>query len=267
MATQLIEQVFSLVNPLKAEFEQVCSEPSINFRRESEFAMQIFANNDYLAKVAIGNPVSTRSAVMNVAGIGVSLNPAQKLAYLVPRKGAICLDISYMGLMHIAQQSGAIKWCQSAIVRKNDQFHREGLDKPPVHIYNDFDTAEQRGDIVGAYVVIKSDDGDYLTHTMRIADIYGIRDRSEAWKSYKSRGTSCPWVTDEEQMILKTVVKQAAKYWPRRERLDAAIDHVNTEGEEGINFAAQRQPERDITPAEAGTIKEINDVLIAMNKT
>ncbi|STS93448.1 RecT protein [Klebsiella grimontii] len=102
---------------------------------------------------------------------------------------------------------------------------------------------------------------------MRIADIYGIRDRSEAWKSYKSRGTSCPWVTDEEQMILKTVVKQAAKYWPRRERLDAAIDHVNTEGEEGINFAAQRQPERDITPAEAGTIKEINDVLIAMNKT
>jgi hypothetical protein len=27
MATQLIEQIFSLVNPLKAEFEQVCSEP------------------------------------------------------------------------------------------------------------------------------------------------------------------------------------------------------------------------------------------------
>lgn len=73
------------------------------------------------------------------AGIGISLNPAQKLAYLVPRKGAICLDISYMGLMHIAQQSGAIKWCQSAIVRRNDQFRREGLDKPPIHIYNDFD--------------------------------------------------------------------------------------------------------------------------------
>ncbi|MGL9736398.1 MAG: hypothetical protein ACR5LF_14940 [Symbiopectobacterium sp.] len=71
-------------------------------------------------------------------------------------------------------------------------------------------------------------------------------------------------------MILKTVVKQAAKYWPhwpRRERLDAAIDHVNTEGEEGINFAAQRKPERDVTPAETAIIKEINDVLIAINKT
>ncbi|WP_320204834.1 recombinase RecT [Cronobacter dublinensis] len=230
--------------------------------------MQIFANNDYLAKIAMANTTSTRSAIMNVAAIGITLNPAQKLAYLVPRKGAICLDISYMGLMHIAQQSGAIKWCQSAIVRKNDQFRREGLDKPPVHIYSEFDTKEQRGEVVGAYVVVKTDDGDYLTHTMRIEDIYSIRDRSEAWKKYKTDNSKkCPWVTDEEQMMLKTVVKQAAKYWPRRERLDAAIDYVNTEGEEGINFAAERQPERDITPADITTIKEINDVLIAMNKT
>ncbi|EOY8683595.1 recombinase RecT [Escherichia coli] len=268
MAGLLTDQVFNLINPLKAEFEQVCAEPSIQFKRESEFAMQIFANNDYLAKIALSNPTSTRSALMNISGIGISLNPAQKLAYLVPRKGAICLDISYMGLMHIAQQSGAIKWCQSAIVRKNDQFRREGLDKPPIHIYNDFDTAEQRGEIVGAYVVVKTDDGDYLTHTMRIADIFAIRDRSEAWKKYKQDSSKkCPWVTDEEQMILKTVVKQATKYWPRRERLDAAIDHVNTEGEEGINFAAERQPERDITPASLDTLKEINDLLIAMNKT
>jgi len=268
MAGLLTDQVFNLINPLKAEFEQVCAEPSIQFKRESEFAMQIFANNDYLAKIALSNPTSTRSALMNISGIGISLNPAQKLAYLVPRKGAICLDISYMGLMHIAQQSGAIKWCQSAIVRKNDQFRREGLDKPPIHIYNDFDTAEQRGEIVGAYVVVKTDDGDYLTHTMRIADIYAIRDRSEAWKKYKQDSSKkCPWVTDEEQMILKTVVKQATKYWPRRERLDAAIDHVNTEGEEGINFAAERQPERDITPASIDTLKEINDLLITMDKT
>ncbi|MDK1085093.1 recombinase RecT [Cronobacter sakazakii] len=268
MASQVVNQVYELINPLKVEFEQVCAEPSINFKRESEFAMQIFANNDYLAKTAMNNTTSTRSAIMNVAAIGITLNPAQKLAYLVPRKGAICLDISYMGLMHIAQQSGAIKWCQSAIVRKNDQFRRDGLDKPPVHIYSEFDTKEQRGEVVGAYVVVKTDDGDYLTHTMRIEDIYSIRDRSEAWKKYKTDNSKkCPWVTDEEQMMLKTVVKQAAKYWPRRERLDAAIDYVNTEGEEGINFAAERQPERDITPADIATIKEINDVLIAMNKT
>uniref|UniRef100_UPI0015C4BD19 recombinase RecT n=1 Tax=Salmonella enterica TaxID=28901 RepID=UPI0015C4BD19 len=104
--------------------------------------------------------------------------------------------------------------------------------------------------------------------TMRIDAIHSIRDRSEAWKKYKvDNSKKCPWVTDEEQMILKTVVKQAAKYWPRRERLDAAIDHVNTEGEEGINFAAERQPERDITPVSDETMREINDLLITLNKT
>ena len=229
-------------------FMKAATDERMVWAKESQFAIQLFQNNDYLAKVAFQNQTSTQNAIINVAAIGISLNPAQKLAYLVPRKGAICLDISYMGLMHIAQQSGAIKWCQSAIVRRNDQFRREGLDKPPIHIYNDFDTAEQRGEIVGAYVVVKTDDGDYLTHTMRIADIYAIRDRSEAWKKYKQDSSKkCPWVTDEEQMILKTVVK--------------------TEGEEGINFAAERQPERDITPANLDTLKEINDLLIGMNKT
>lgn len=243
------------------------TDQSVTWAKESQFAMQIFQGNDYLAKLAFQNQTSAQNAIINVAAIGISLNPAQKLAYLVPRKGAICLDISYMGLMHIAQQSGAIKWCQSAIVRKNDQFRREGLDKPPVHIYNDFDTEDQRGDIVGAYVVVKTVDGDYLTHTMRIDAIYAIRDRSEAWKAYKNKGTSCPWVTDEEQMILKTVVKQAAKYWPRRERLDAAIDHVNTEGQEGINFSNERQPERDVSPASQETLQQINDLLISLDKT
>ena len=120
---QVINQVYGLINPLQPEFEQICSEPSISFKRESEFAMQIFANNDYLAGVAINSPVTTCSAIKNVAAIGITLNPAQKLAYLVPRKGRICLDISYMGLMHIAQQSGAIKWCQSSIVRKLSLIH------------------------------------------------------------------------------------------------------------------------------------------------
>ncbi|KAB5497790.1 recombinase RecT [Serratia sp. RJAL6] len=267
MNPQLVTQVHGLINPLKAEFEQMCSEPSITFKREAEFAMQIFANNDYLAGVAVQNPVSTCSAIKNIAAIGITLNPAQKLAYMVPRKGAICLDISYMGLMHIAQQSGAIKWCQSAIVRKNDKFMRVGIDRAPQHEFNEFDTIEQRGDVVGAYVVVKTDEGDYLTHTMRAEDIYSIRDRSEAWKAFKSKGKSCPWVTDEEQMILKTVVKQAAKYWPRRERLDAAIDYVNTDGGEGINFNQERSQERDISPAAIETLQNITDLLTKMDKT
>lgn len=258
-----IDIIYGTLQPLEQDFQAVCSEPTIAFKREMEFAMQVFSGNEYLAKVAAGNPLSTRSAVMNVSAIGITLNPAQKLAYLVPRKGKICLDISYMGLMHIAQQSGAIKWCQSAIVRKNDKFKRVGIDRAPEHEFNEFATAEERGEMVGVYCVVKTDDGDYLTNTMRIADVYAIRDRSEAYKS----GKPSPWSTDEEQMILKTVVKQAAKYWPRRERLDQAIDYVNTEGGEGINFAAERGVEKDVSPATDETLKAINDAMLPRDGT
>ncbi|WP_145562429.1 recombinase RecT [Yersinia aldovae] len=258
-----IDVIYGTLQPLEQDFQAVCSEPTIAFKREMEFAMQVFSANEYLAKVAAGNPLSTRSAVLNVSAIGITLNPAQKLAYLVPRKGKICLDISYMGLMHIAQQSGAIKWCQSAIVRKNDKFKRVGIDRAPEHEFNEFATAEERGEMVGVYCVVKTDDGDYLTNTMRIADVYAIRDRSEAYKS----GKTSPWSTDEEQMILKTVVKQAAKYWPRRERLDQAIDYVNTEGGEGINFAAERGVEKDVSPATDETLKAINDAMLPRDGT
>ncbi|MDX7989182.1 recombinase RecT [Xenorhabdus sp. 12] len=261
----VVQKVFEIINPLKTDFEQVCSEPSIAFKRESEFAMQIFANNDYLAGVAINNVISVRSAVMNIAAIGISLNPAQKLAYLVPRDKKVCLDISYMGLMHIAQQSGAIKWCQSSIVRQNDNFHLTSIDTAPKHEYNAFAPQQQRGEIVGAYTVVKTEDGDYLTHTMTIADIFAIRDRSTAWRAWISKQKTCPWVTDEEQMILKTVVKQAAKYWPRRERLDKAIDYVNTEAGEGIDFSTEQSQPRDITPASEQQLKDISDLMIKVD--
>ncbi|WP_265524903.1 recombinase RecT, partial [Providencia rustigianii] len=260
-----VQKVYEIINPLKTEFEQVCSEPSIAFKRESEFAMQLFANNDYLATVAVNNVVSVRSAVMNIAAIGISLNPAQKLAYLVPRDKKICLDISYMGLMHIAQQSGAIKWCQSSIVRQNDNFQLTSIDTAPRHEYNAFATQEQRGEIVGAYTVVKTEDGDYLTHTMAIADIYSIRDRSSAWKAWISKKAKCPWVTDEEQMILKTVVKQAAKYWPRRERLDQAIDYVNTEAGEGIDFKNEQSQARDVTPASEQQMDDITGLMMKVD--
>lgn len=153
-------------------------------------------------------------------------------------------------------------------MRKNDKFTLIAIDKPPQHEFNAFDTIEARGDVVGAYVVAKTPDGDYLTHTMRASDIFSIRDRSEAWKAYVAKKVrSCPWSTDEEQMILKTVVKQAHKYWPRRDRLDQAIDYINTDGGEGINFAAERGSEKDVTPITDETQATINDLLIHLNKT
>ena len=50
-------------------------------------------------------------------------------------------------------------------------------------------------------------------------------------------------------MARKTIVKRASKYWPRHDRLSAAIDYLNTDGGEGFQDAPE-QPEIIINPVD-----------------
>lgn len=221
-------------------FHNISSDRSLNFAAEAEFAIQSLMASDFAMGVAQRNRQSVINAVQNIAAIGISLNPAKKQAYLVPRDGKICLDISYMGLMDLAMQSGSIRWAQCALVHEADTFELAGLDKQPVHRFNPF--AKDRGPIVGVYAVVKTNDGDYLTHTMAIADVHAIRDKSQAWMAYQNKKTrSCIWVDHEGEMVKKTCIKQAYKYWPKGERsgkLEAAIHYMNEQAGEGIHKEA-----------------------------
>lgn len=210
-------------------FQNVLVDKSITFEREAGFAIQILTAGDYIAKLAAGDRQSVVNAVTNIAAIGISLNPAKKQAYLVPRKGKICLDISYMGLIDLAVQAGSILWAQADLVYETDAFTLNGFDKPPTHSYNPF--SKERGAMVGAYVVVKTGSGDYLTDCMSSDEIDAIKNRSESVKA----GQSSPWKTDYGEMAKKTVVKRAYKYWPKSDRLDQAIHHLNTEGGEGLS--------------------------------
>lgn len=233
----VIEEVVYSLGPI---FESVAVDKSIVFKREAEFAMQAMSKSDYLCKVALENQQSLKDAITNLSATGLTLNPIRKQCYLVPRKKAICLDISYMGLIDLAVDSKSIRWAQAAVVRKGDSFTLHGYDKPPTHTYDPFGT--ERGDIVGVFVVVKLVDcQDYLTHTMSIAEVYNIRDRGEAWKAYMADPSKkSAWNTDEAEMIKKTCVKQASKYWPdKNTKLDAAIAYLNGEGGEGLDFTSE----------------------------
>lgn len=207
----------------------------VSFEKEAGFAIQVLSNNDYALKVAMDNRQAVINAVTNVAAIGISLNPAKRQAYLVPRDGRICLDISYMGLLDLAIQSGSIMWGQAELVYEADRFELNGFDKPPTHNRNPF--AKDRGPVVGVYVVVKTRDGDYLTCCMSIDEVYDIRNRSTAWKAWINKQKKCPWVTDEGEMTKKTVIKRAYKLWPKTDRLDQAVHFLNTEGEEGLELS------------------------------
>lgn len=202
-------------------FVGAVTDQSVTWAKESQFAIQYFQRNDYLAKTALSNPTSAQNAIINVAAIGITLNPASKLAYLVPRDGMVCLDISYMGLLHLAQSTGSIKWGQCKLVYSNDTYESNGLDTAPTHKYNAFG---DRGAVVGGYCTVKTADGDYLTEEMSLAEIKATEATSKAKNG--------PWKNFWEEMARKTIVKRASKYWPRAERLDNAIHVINED--EGI---------------------------------
>lgn len=253
------------INAIKDDFMTLLSDRSIKFEQEAGYAVQILGGNEFALSVAVSNRASVINAVKNIAAIGISLNPAKKQAYLVPRKpaankpAAICLDISYMGLLDLAVASGSIRWGQAELVRQNDTFKLNGFDKPPTHAFDPF--GKDRGDLVGVYVVVKTHDGDYLTTTMPIDEVFSIRDRSEAWKAFREKKIkSCPWVSDEGEMVKKTVIKRAYKTWPKTDRLDNAIHHLNTDGGEGLRDINER-PESvvDVTPLIAAALKTKTD--------
>lgn len=244
-----ITTIDQLVYSIKPMFDSVQVDKSIAFAREAEFAIQIITANDYALGIAQKNQQSVIDAITNLSAIGITLNPAEKKAYLVPRKGGICLAISHIGLLHLAIESGSIRWGQARLVYENDHFELDGLDKQPIHKFKPF--AKDRGEVVGVYVSVKTADGDYLTEAMSTDEVHAIRDRSDAWKAWISKSKSCPWVTDPGEMFKKTAVHRGHKYWPKTERLDKALHYLNNDGGEGVTFsnAPPPTPEKTLDPS------------------
>lgn len=217
------------------DFARVSVDQNINFERESGFAIQVLQNSEYALSVAMKNKKSVINAVTNIAAIGISLNPARKQAYLVPRDGKICLDISYMGLRDIAVASGSVLWAHAEVVREHDIYTPGKLGEQPTHNFKRFSTDAERGAIIGVYVCAKIHGGDFLTTEMSLEEVYRVRDRSEGWKAFATKKIkSTPWNSDEGEMIKKTVIKRAYKGWPKTDRMDNAMDRMNIDNAEGL---------------------------------
>lgn len=218
------DNVHDLVKMQEPFFKSVManSETSITWAKESQFAIQQLQKNNYLFQAALNNQASLQNAIINVAAIDISLNPANKHAYLVPRKPdkdspmEVCLDISYMGLLHLAMKEGAIEWGQAKIVYSNDNYVNNGIDLAPTHQQQTFG---DKGDIVGAYCTVKLPNGDYLTEEMDVKAINNVKATSKAQNG--------PWKSFYEEMARKTVVKRASKYWPTSPAVNTAIQVIN----------------------------------------
>lgn len=258
-----IENLKQIVVKTEKNFTEIAKiHGAVNYKREASFAIQALETNTYLQTQALKNPDSLKNAVINVAAIGLSLSPVHKLSYLVPRNGQVCLDISYMGLIKLATDCGAIKFCKAELVYSKDKFKMVGLGKEPKHEFTPF---EERGDFKGAYCVAKTHDGDFIVEFMSAKEIDYIKSRSEAAK--KNFG---PWISDFGEMVKKTVIKRAYKAWPKtdsRTRLEEAIDVTNQADPMDLNSPPLPLIEHKSADESAKIIEEIKESLLFLERT
>ncbi len=245
----------------------------VSYDRESIFAMQAIMKTDYAMGIANKNPTSVKMAMINVASTGLTLNPANGYAYLVPRDNAIHLDISYKGLIKIATDTGAVRWARAELVYESDTFVYHGPALSPEHRSEPF---KERGEAVGAYCIAKTSDGDILTEIMPRDEIEKIRSKSTAFTRGKE-GSKGPWEEWFDQMAKKAVIKRASKTWPYTERSDVlshAIEIANA-SEGGYDLEPEK-PERvyagrpvdgcqiqDMDPERQPVIRELADSILA----
>ena len=240
-------QIHDFLVERQSKFQKLDAAKILSWEQECEFAKQQILKNSYTLKIAMDNRGSLQESIFNVAAIGLSLNPAQHYAYLVPRDGRIVLDISYRGLIKLAVEAGVVVQVKAELVYEMDEFQYNGAFEYPHFTADVF--AENRGELRGAFCIAMLKDGIQVDH-MSAKEIYKTRDTSMAYKAVESGKTKhSPWHDWFEQMALKTMVKRASKMWPEApgiSRLQTAVSVLNThEGIETEPFTAAQKEEFD----------------------
>jgi phage RecT family recombinase len=220
--------------PIAQRFIEASGLEKKHFEKEVSFALQLIHGNKRLADCT---QESFLKAVLNIANVGLTLNPVSKYAYLVPRYNNVkrvneaCLEPSYVGLVKLLTDSGSIKNITATLIYDNDQF--EVIYGMYPNIVHKPVFGGERGNIKGVYAVATLHDGSKQFEVMTTEEVHEIRSRSESWRAYEAKKIStCVWVDDEGEMFRKTVIKRIYKYLPKTERMQKvqeAIEVDNTD--------------------------------------
>lgn len=216
-------------------------------------------------------PESLFGAIIQCSQLGLEPSNGLGHAYLLPfdkneKRGnqwvkvstEVQLIIGYRGMLDLARRSGQIETIEAHAVYAGDTFECElGLNSKLVHVPA-WDNPK-RGDpatLSFVYAVAKLKDGGTQFQVMSKAGIDAIRERSKA----KNSG---PWVTDYEQMALKTVVRRLFKWLPVSVEIQNAVslDEAADRGEQNAGAILDgdfiREPVQRVEPEDAPSFESV----------
>lgn len=192
------------------------------FTEQLQKALPKFLDTDHFVRSAISefrlNPALKECSVPSVLGYFMQaamcgLEPASTLGqcYPVPFNNKktgqkeVQFILGYRGMMSIARRSGDLALIEAHIVHEKDDFSLSYGLTPDIE-HKPFIDGDP-GAVRGAYCVVWFKDGNCQYRFMPKSEIDKHRARSKA-SSYG------PWVTDYEEMCLKTVFRSMFKWLP-----------------------------------------------------
>jgi phage RecT family recombinase len=140
-------------------------------------------------------------ALKYAATTGLSLNPQEGKAALIPYSGKVQYQIMKNGMIEIAMESGKVEFITCDLVRDNDNFKIKKSVQGDE--YEFIPALKDRGEIIGFFAGLKFKSG--FTHMcwMTVEEVEEHRDQYAAFKGEKSA-----WFKSFPGMGIKTVLKR-----------------------------------------------------------
>lgn len=210
-----------------------------------EFLSNVIASAQRTPELLKCTPVTVINSFMTMASLKLMPSGVSGEAYVLPYniKGVMQaqFQLGYQGLVTLFYRAG----CRSIIaeiVRKNDKYsYTNGVLQHSPDIFSD-----DRGEAIGAYVIVETQQGGLVTKVMSAKEILNIGKKFS--KSFGSKFT--PWNEENDPelwMWKKTVLKQAAKLVPKNETIFKAIEADNQDSIIADRLDAAKDASKSLT--------------------
>lgn len=170
--------------------------------------------------------LSLFGALRFASSTGLSLNPQEGKAALIPYGGKVQYQIMKNGIVELALSSGMVDFVTADIVRERDKFELSKSMSGDNYEYVPAKT--DRGDVIGFFAGCKLKSGSTHVKYMTRQEVEEMRDKYSA--TFKAKPEASPWSKSFNGMGIKTVLKSLFRNLSISTALDDALGNDEKTG-------------------------------------